>query len=316
LKRNLSVRDQGPSGFRRAERGFTLVELLVVIGIIAVLISLLLPALNKARAAAQSTQCLSNLRSFGQASLMYANDNRGYLPSCDQLFLKPPPNYSAANTAPGTIGAGFDTTGGACMLKYLGFTPPNSNVAATCISMAENALESAGNLWCPTARGYTDAATSNLSNPSGSFCVFGDYETDWACEKASGYSPKIGVASASQPINWNHVYHSAESAFVFDAPGFSTPNSGVGLYFNVLFTSQYAPGCFHGRRGTKPGGWKIGATTPPNIFDGYENVLFFDGHAVPMKYTELNLMAIPTVPAALTTPGDVFWHGWRVKANF
>jgi len=56
--------------------GFTLVELLVVIGIIAVLIALLLPALNRAREAARKTQCLSNLRQCAMAFLQYANDNR------------------------------------------------------------------------------------------------------------------------------------------------------------------------------------------------------------------------------------------------
>src|SRR4051812_6367170 len=61
-------------------RGFTLVELLVVIGIIALLISVLLPALNKARQASRTTACLSNLRSFGQAWSIYLSENKGHLP--------------------------------------------------------------------------------------------------------------------------------------------------------------------------------------------------------------------------------------------
>jgi prepilin-type N-terminal cleavage/methylation domain-containing protein len=60
--------------------GFTLVELLVVIGIISVLIAMLLPALNKAREAAQKISCASQLRQLVLGMTMYANDNKGDVP--------------------------------------------------------------------------------------------------------------------------------------------------------------------------------------------------------------------------------------------
>src|SRR3990172_7010508 len=101
--------------FRRKWRGFTLIELLVVVAIIALLISILLPSLSRARELAKRTMCRANLSALGKSSKIYANDNQenwpvpafnetligqggvqycGSAPATNQLLLLGPPDTS------------------------------------------------------------------------------------------------------------------------------------------------------------------------------------------------------------------------------
>lgn len=102
------------SSFVHARRGFTLVELLVVIGIIAVLLAILLPSLSKARESAFRVQCASNMRTIGQLLYLYAHDNGGTLPPS---MLQQRPDGSLKYRTFGTGNTGF--LGPALYPKYV-----------------------------------------------------------------------------------------------------------------------------------------------------------------------------------------------------
>src|SRR6266567_6163694 len=93
----------------RQKKAFTLVQLLVVVGIIAVLVGLLLPALQKARVQANCAACLSNLRQIALAEIMYANDNGGNLPGA--VWPTPSTTPASASRAPSSYEIHLEAAG-------------------------------------------------------------------------------------------------------------------------------------------------------------------------------------------------------------
>jgi prepilin-type N-terminal cleavage/methylation domain-containing protein/prepilin-type processing-associated H-X9-DG protein len=233
---------------KRKMKGFTLVELLVVIGIIALLIAILLPALNKARETANRAKCSANLRQIGQAMLLYCSDNQGMYP-CTQ--------YTTGTAVNATMVQGV---GGSNPFTVTGAGVVNNVPMAYFLLMRTEKLTSAVFV-CPSSSNTPDTFTIAAPNTALSQTNF----TNAINLSYSFQNPYANQTGITNGFGWLQGNFDANFAFGADLnPGGQYKNVTNGISLLKLTTAS------------SPLQLRSGNSLNHNQ-DG-QNVLFADGH--------------------------------------
>jgi prepilin-type N-terminal cleavage/methylation domain-containing protein/prepilin-type processing-associated H-X9-DG protein len=257
--------------------GFTLVELLVVIGIIALLISILLPSLNKARETANRAKCASNLHQIGLAILLYQNENQQLSPrTIMDLSGAPTPIWGTATQVPGTadpfgtpnegannVSASFFLLARIEQLTPAVFICPSSNAEAWDFGGGANSAQNWTDWNGTTGIGknlsysYENPFASNtaisngwqLKNPDATYAVASDLNPGTSVPNAPGVNVTNIATNAPSSVmkNGNSANHQQDGQNVLYGDGHAE-------WMNNPFCGSQHDNIFTGRNGTANGG--------------------------------------------------------------
>lgn len=306
---------------------FTLVELLVVIGIIALLISILLPALGRARDSANQIKCMSNLRSIGQALIMYTGDNQGCLPwGLSSSGTTAQNGFLWGNGSHGSLVHGQNEPGTLTWRDYLARELYRHASTSSNQSDTQN-VSAYGIFVCPASpiAVVKSAYTSYSTNPR----LMPDMgmPDSYISHKYPGSKHSAGPSANMVPYKMSRIRHADQILAVYDAAvaanidgtgsftasvtGFSLDYGAVVGYSGSFSTTNttYMTDDYSGttRSAADPINTAAGYETPPFTASDYNrddpgnwtnirfrhggnkeaNVLFLDGHVQAFNYNPL-----------------------------